>query len=231
MRNSTIAITITAALLCSCGASRATDDGAHVGPDHRDHAMTHGFGDVERWLERFEEPGREAWQKPERVVALMETAAGMTVADIGAGTGYFMSYLSGAVGRDGRVLALDIEPALVDYMRERAARGSLANVQARLIGPDDPGLEEASVDRVLIVNTWHHIAHRVGYAGKIAAGLKPGGRLLIVDFTLESSKGPSAEHKLSAAAVVEELTAAGMTARVLAEDLPEQYVVEGGRIP
>jgi len=150
----------------------------------------------------------------------------MTAADIGAGTGYFLPYLSGAVGPDGKVLGLDIEPNLVEHMKKRAAAEGLSNAEARVVAPDDPGLEAGSVDRVLIVDTWHHLPDRVAYAKRIAAALTPSGRLYIVDFTLDSDRGPSPEHKLTPEAVIAELGAAGLAARVLEEDLPDQYVVE-----
>jgi len=194
---------------------------------HGGHGMTHDFSDVDKWVKAFDDPERAAWQKPEHVVALMEMAPGMTAADIGAGTGYFLPYLSKAVGPDGKVLGLDIEPNLVEHMKKRAAAEGLSNVEARVVQPDDPGLGAGSADRVLIVDTWHHLPDRVAYAKKIAAALAPGGRLYIVDFTLESERGPSPEHKLTPEAVIAELEAAGLAARALEEDLPDQYVVEG----
>ena len=197
---------------------------------HGGHGMAHDFSDVDTWVAAFDDPTRGEWQKPEHVVALMEIAPGATVVDLGAGTGYFLPYLARAVGAEGKVLALDAEPNLVDHMTKRAAEEGLANVEARVVAPDDPGLAAGSVDRVLIVDTWHHIPDRAVYARRLAAALKPGGRILVVDFTPESDRGPAPEHKLSAEAVVAELVAGGLEARALAEELPDQYVVEA-RLP
>ncbi len=177
----------------------------------------------------FDSPERQAWQKPADVVALLGVEPGMTVVDLGAGTGYFLSYLSEAAGKGGRVLALDPEPDMIRFIAERAKRDKLANVEARQIPFDDPKLEPASVDRVLIVNTWHHIAKRADYAGKLLAALKPGGRVYIVDFTRDSPSGPPVEERLKAEQVIAELAAGGLEAESVEEKLPRQYVVVGRR--
>jgi SAM-dependent methyltransferase len=215
------AVLMACLLAAACGGGEKACGGGHQGG----HGMTHDFSDVDKWVAAFDDPARAEWQKPEQVIALMEIAAGMTAVDIGAGTGYFLPYLSRAVGPGGKVLGLDVEPNLVDHMKKRAAKEGLANAEARVVLPDDPGLDPASVDRVLIVDTWHHLPDRVAYAKKIAAGLTPQGRLYVVDFTLESERGPAPKHKLSEEALIAELEAAGLAARVLDEDLPDQYVV------
>jgi hypothetical protein len=177
----------------------------------------HRFDDPEEWAKRFETPEREAWQKPDSVVEMMSVLPGMVVADLGAGTGYFLPHLSRAVGETGRVLALDVE------------REELFNVKPRAVPPDDPALPPAGVDRVLIVNTWHHIADRVKYTERLAKGLAPTGSVWIVDTTQESPMGPPAAERLSPATVVAELTAGGLEAEVVPANLPYQYVVVGRR--
>jgi SAM-dependent methyltransferase len=189
----------------------------------------HPFKDASSWARVFDAPDRDAWQKPKDVVAAMAIAPGMVVADLGAGTGYFLPYLSRAVGDQGRVLALDIEPDMVAHMTARAEHEKLGNVVAQLVKPDDPGLPPESVDRVLIVDTWHHIDARPGYATKLRAALRPGGTVTIVDFTLESSHGPPKEHRLRPEVVLEELAQGGLRAEVLKTALPDQYVVRGTR--
>lgn len=159
----------------------------------------------------------------------MDIAEGMTVADLGAGTGYFLPYLSRAVGESGKVLALDIEADMVRYMTERAAREHLGNVIAKVVTPDDPELAPNTVDRILIVDTWHHIPDRVAYARKLADAMTPEGRLVIVDFTKESDIGPPAAHRIAPKEVVAELRAGGLQAETLTNALPKQYVVVGRR--
>ncbi|HUH04418.1 MAG TPA: methyltransferase domain-containing protein [Kofleriaceae bacterium] len=200
---------------------------SHEPDDHFAGPQGHRFEHADEWAPRFDDPERDAWQRPDLVVKHLSLSDGMTVADLGAGTGYFLPHLSRAVGTSGKVLGLDVEPDMVRYMNERAAREQLANVQARVVGTDDPELAAASVDRILIVDTWHHIGARAAYAGKLAAALKPGGAVYIVDFTMETERGPPPKHRLRSADVIAELTAAGLRAELIAEDLPDQYIVVG----
>lgn len=193
--------------------------------------MNHRFDDPERWSKVFDNPERDAWQRPDDVVSHMAIAPGMTVADVGAGTGYFLGRLSEAVGPSGHVLAIDVEESLIEHITKRADENAWQNVEARVVPLDDPSLEPGSVDRILIVNTWHHIADRIEYAAKLAAALRTDGELHVVDFDLTSERGPSRDHKLTPEAVIEELAAAGMTATVIEESLPDQYIVVGKRAP
>ena len=183
------------------------------------------FDDVPYWQGVFDDPKRDAWQQPDRVVAALALAPGMVIADIGAGTGYFEKRLSEAVGDRGAVIAVDIEPDMVRYLRERAHREHTPNVEAHLGAPDDPKLAPGSVDRILIVDTWHHIEDRVAYAKKLGAALKPGGAIFVVDFTLETEKGPPKQHRFAPAQVIDELTQAGLTASLVEVTLPDQYIV------
>jgi ubiquinone/menaquinone biosynthesis C-methylase UbiE len=186
------------------------------------------FSAVERFARHFDGRERDAWQKPAEVVRFLELGAGQVVADIGAGTGYFLPHLSKTVGSQGRVLALDVEPNMVEYMKQRSKKGGFANVEPRLVTPGDPGLAPASVDHILIVNTWHHIDDRASYAVKLARALRPLGTLLVVDFTLDADLGPPKEHRLSAEQVVKELEGGGFRAEVVrGETLPKQYLVRG----
>lgn len=195
----------------------------HEHHDHASHSMHHRFEHADEWAKQFDDPARDAWQQPDKVVAAMSITPGMTVADVGAGTGYFESRLSAAVGPNGKVVAVDIEPDMVRYMNERRVREKTFNVEVRLGSADDPKLDAA--DRILIVDTWHHIDNREAYAKKLAAALKPGGMVFVVDFKLESEKGPPKHMRLAPAQVIAELSAAGLQARVVEVGLPDQYVV------
>jgi ubiquinone/menaquinone biosynthesis C-methylase UbiE len=200
---------------------------AHAGGGHHDGSgFKHGFKDAEKWSKVFDASERDAWQKPAEVVTAMNLSAGLVVADIGAGTGYFLPHLSKAVGESGQVLGLDIEPDMVAFMTTRAEKEQLANVKARQIPTDGPGLDAASVDRILIVDTWHHIDARPAYAAKLKDALKPGGAVYVVDFTLEANQGPPKEHRLAAEVVAKELEAGGLTTKILEETLPDQYIIE-----
>ena len=156
---------------------------------------------------------------------LLALAPGHTVVDLGAGTGYFLPHLAPAVQPGGRAVGLDLEPKMVAYMEKRIARERISGAEARVVTPADPGLAAGSVDRVLVVNTWHHIENRVDYARKLHQALRPGGFVLVVDFTMETRRGPPPAARLAPALVVGELTRAGLTAEVVDESLPDQYVV------
>jgi ubiquinone/menaquinone biosynthesis C-methylase UbiE len=196
---------------------------------HAHHAMHHRFEKADEWAPVFDDPQRDAWQKPDAVVSALAIVPGMTVADIGAGTGYFEKRLATAVGERGGVIAIDIEPDMIRYMGERAKREGTPNVEPRLGAADDPKLAAASVDRILIVDTWHHIDDRVAYGKKLAAALKPGGFVAVVDFTLETAKGPPKQHRLPPSEVIDELTQAGLTAAIVDAGLPDQYIVKASR--
>ena len=136
------------------------------GHDAHSRHLEHRFDDPERYARSFDDPARDVWQMPERVIAALDIAAGEAVADIGAGTGYFTVRIAEQTAAR-VVFAVDIEPAMVDHVRERAAEAGLAQVAGVLAAPDSPNLPEP-VDVALIVNTFHHIADRVAYSGGCA---------------------------------------------------------------
>jgi SAM-dependent methyltransferase len=215
------------ALLAGCGGGSAPAGEPVAAPGGHEHhgPAGHRFERAEDWARLFDDPSRDAWQKPDEVVALAELAQGMTVVDLGAGTGYFLSRLSRAVGPGGGVIATDIEPDMVRYMKERAGREKLTNVQALIAPSDDVGIPPETADRILIVDVWHHIVDREKYAARLARALKPGGAAVIVDFTLESRRGPPPAYRLAPERVVAELGAGGLAAALATETLPDQYVI------
>ena len=201
----------------------------HAGHDQASHAggMTHDFKGAEEWSKVFDDPARDQWQRPDEVAALLQIKPGMTVADVGAGTGYFIGRLAAAAGDKGQVIATDLEPDMVRFLEERARREGWKNVRAVQVSAEDPGLAAAAVDRILVVDVWHHLGERRAYAAKLAASLRPGGRIAVVDFTLDARRGPPAKHRLPPAAIMEDLRAAGLVAELATESLPDQYVVIG----
>lgn len=188
------------------------------------------FSDTQGFARAFDDPARDAWQRPAEVVELMRIEPGSVVADLGAGTGYFIGWLSRAVGEQGKVLALDVEPKMIEHLAQRAEQQGLRNVTPHLVPLDDPQLQPGSVSRVLIVNTWHHIDDRSRYAAKLAPALAAGGELWIVDFTLDSDVGPPARFRLGPEQVLAELQGGGLRAEVVTdEQLPKQYIVRAFR--
>jgi len=194
----------------------------HAG--HHGGGMPHRFEDADAWARSLDDPARDAWQQPDRVLGALALTPAMVVADIGAGTGYFAVRLARAVPR-GQVIATDIEPDMIRYLTERARREGLANLRAVQTPPDSPQLAASSVDRVLVVNVWHHLGDRAAYAKQLAEALRPGGQIAVVDFKLDSSHGPPRPHRLAPEAIAADLRAAGLATEVSAVDLPEQYIV------
>jgi ubiquinone/menaquinone biosynthesis C-methylase UbiE len=195
-------------------------------PRHADDGATshRSFADVDHWIGVFEDPERAAWQKPEELVAALPLKPGMAVADLGAGTGYFLPYLNRAVGPHGAVYALEPELSLLAHLRERIEKEQLNSVVPILASFDDPRLPEQSTDLVLIVDTYHHIDHRLDYLSKLRRALKPLGRVAIVDWLKRPlPKGPPPEHKLARDQVVAEMTRAGFELRQSPDLLPYQY--------
>jgi SAM-dependent methyltransferase len=219
----------------ACGSSSSSPQPVVPQPAPLDHGHAahvhhgpggHRFEKADDWAPMFDDPKRDEWQRPDAVVAALSLAPGMAVADVGAGTGYFESRLAAAVGSDGKVLAVDIEPDMVRYLGERATRENTPQVRPLLGTATDPKLPGASLDRILVVDTWHHVEGRVDYARKLAGALKPGGAIFIVDFTLESERGPPKAHRLAGDRVRAELEQAGLRATVVDVGLPDQYMIK-----
>jgi len=221
------------ALAAGCNTRSSQNEPAKAAPaPHHEHSSgsERGLPDLQTYAHRLDNPARDEWQRPEEVIELLECSPGMTAVDLGAGTGYFLRHLSVAVGDEGRVLALDLNLATIDVLLARIQIEDLENVRPAVAAPDDPGLAKRSVDRILIANTWHHISGRVDYAEKLLASLRPGGLLLIVDFTMDSPDGPPPTRRLARHTVAAELEAAGFVVQILEESLPYQYVI-AGRVP
>jgi cyclopropane fatty-acyl-phospholipid synthase-like methyltransferase len=194
---------------------------AHHQPS--DGHLHHHFDDADRWAQHFEDPARDAWQKPDEVLAALELAPDALVADIGAGTGYFPVRVAKRVPR-GRVYGVDLSPSMVAYLAQRAQREGLANLTAIQATEDDARLPEA-VDLVMLVDTYHHLDDRPAYFRRLAGQVRPGGRLVVIDFKLSSSMGPPASAKVPPEAVAAELAEAGWVLKASPELLPEQYLL------
>jgi arsenite methyltransferase len=192
------------------------------------HDMHHGFHHADQWVQRFDDPARDAWQQPDEVIRALDLAPTMTVADVGAGTGYFAVRLARVVPQ-GQVIATDLEPDMVRYLDERAAREQLPNLRAVQATASKSGLAAGSVDAILIVDVWHHIGSRTCYARDLATALRPRGKLVIVDFKLDATRGPPAAMRLAPEQIIADLVSAGFTATVSPTTLPDQYIVVAER--
>jgi cyclopropane fatty-acyl-phospholipid synthase-like methyltransferase len=187
---------------------------------HPDH-MEHRFNHPELSAKSFDDPARDAWQMPERVITALDLKPGAVVADLGSGTGYFTVRLARSKAAP-KVYGADIEPAMVSYLRERAAKEGLTNIVAIQAAADTPNLPEP-VDVILIVDTYHHLADRVAYFRKVAASLKPGGQVAIIDFKPDSPEGPPKEYRFSPEKFEAEMSQAGYRLAKQYEFLPRQH--------
>jgi len=204
-----------AALVLAASASPGAEEAHH----------RHGNpSDLDGYIARLEDPARDAWQKPEEVVASLGLAPGATACDVGAGPGYFALRLARAVGPEGRVLAVDVEPRMVETLRDRLQSARLTNVTPILSLPEDPLLPAGACDLVLVVDTYHHFPDGLDYLRRLGRALKPGGRIVNIDYhKRETPVGPPLERRVAREAFLEVATRAGL---VLVEEktlLPHQY--------
>jgi ubiquinone/menaquinone biosynthesis C-methylase UbiE len=181
----------------------------------------HSFGDAEKWSHVFDDPERDAWQKPHQVIQALGLKPDAVLADIGAGTGYFAVRLANMVPA-GKVYAVDVEPDMVRYLAERAQKEKRPNLVAVQAQAGDPRLP-AKVDLALFVDVYHHIDDRGRYFRKLAGSLAPGGRVAVIDFRMDSPSGPPKAARIAPERVKAELAAAGY--RLVEEHgfLPRQY--------
>lgn len=185
------------------------------------HTHDHSFSGAAHWAKIFDDPKRDAWQKPHEVIQALKLKPDAVVADIGSGTGYFSARFAHRVPQ-GRVYGLDTEPDMVKYLADRAKREGLKNVTAVQAKPGDPRLPEKA-DVVILVDVYHHVENREQYFRQLQASLKSGGRLAIIDFRMGSPEGPPQAARIAPEQVKTELQRAGY---VLAEEhgfLPNQY--------
>lgn len=138
--------------------------------------------DVQVWVDRWESESREIYASRSAIVEALDLRAGMRIADVGAGTGLFLQPFSEAVGAQGRVFAIDIAPAFVRHIEERARRLGLKNVETILSTPVSAGLPVAGVDVVFVCDTYHHFDDPQAMLRSIHQALRRGGRLVVVDF-------------------------------------------------
>jgi predicted methyltransferase len=188
------------------------------------HTHAHGFGDAQKWSKIFDDPQRDAWQKPHEVIEALALAPDAVVADVGAGTGYFAVRLAHKVPK-GRVYAIDTEANMVQHLASRAREGSLKNITAVLGSPDDPRIPDKA-DLVLFVDVYHHIENRERYFRNVAKALKAAGRVVIVDFRMDSPHGPPRSARIEPQQVKAELAAAGYELAREHAFLPYQYFLE-----
>ncbi len=180
--------------------------------------------DSKAYIAMLDDPARDAYQKPHEVITALALRDGERIADIGAGSGYFSLRFAQHVGTRGQVLAVDISPDMIVHLNQRVRDAGFENVRTILALPDDPLLAPASVDRVFICDTWHHIGNHPQYLAGLKKDLRPGGQVIIIDFQkAEMPVGPPPEMRVSRADVVAEFERNGFRLMKEHSFLPYQY--------
>jgi ubiquinone/menaquinone biosynthesis C-methylase UbiE len=175
------------------------------------------------WLER---PEREDEEQPTRVIEALGLKGGETVVDFGAGSGYYTFRLAQAVGPKGAVIAADIEPKMLEFIRQRAARENMTHVGLVQTTATDPKLPANRIDWVLFVDVYHELSHPYEVMTKIRDSLKPGGRVALVEYRKEDPAVRIKEvHKMSEEQIIKELTAVGLRYVETVRTLPIQHLV------
>jgi SAM-dependent methyltransferase len=175
------------------------------------------------WLER---PEREREEAPSKAIPALDIKPGQTVADVGAGSGYYTVRLAEQVGPAGRVIATDIQPEMLSLLRNRVSRERLANVEVVQAFETDPRLPQGQVDVILMVDVYHELARPQEMLRQLRSALKPDGRLVLVEFRRESAWVPIREdHKMSVKEAQMELTAEGYRFERVIDVLPWQHIL------
>jgi predicted methyltransferase len=201
---------------CVCVALGVASAGAQAPHTHQ-----HRFDDADKWSQVFDDPKRDAWQKPHEVIQALALKPDAVVADIGAGTGYFSVRFAHMVPQ-GRVYAVDTEPAMVQRVAKRAKELALGNLTSLRASPQDLGLPEKA-DLIVFVDVYHHVEQRDAYLRKLRNALKPGGRVAVVDFRMDSPVGPPRSARVAPAQVKLEMERAGYRLAQEHDFLPNQY--------
>jgi arsenite methyltransferase len=180
--------------------------------------------DSKAYIAYLEDPQRDVYQKPHEVIMALSLREGETVADIGAGSGYFTFRLASPVGEKGRVYAVDTGPDMILHMNRQIRDMKLRNIVTVLSAPDDPLLMDGSIDRFFICDTWHHIQNQAQYLALMKKMLKPGGQVIMIDFQKrELPVGAPMEMKIARKDLVQQMESNGFKLVREHTFLPYQY--------
>ncbi len=196
----------------------------HEPHGHGAHGRHGNPDDLAAYIAKMEDPGRDAWQRPDEVLRALGLKKGQTVCDIGAGPGYFALRAARVVGETGHVFAIDVEEAILSVLRERVSRDGARNVTPVLSLPGDPLLPPGACDLILIVDTYHHFPDGVAYLKTLRRSLARRGRIVNIDFhRRELPVGPPVEHKVAREDFLRDAAAAGLGIAAEPTFLPYQY--------
>ena len=204
--------------------TRAQHDPDGIGKFYLGREIAHvmGPGGVP-WLERSQ---RESEERPQLTIDALDIEPGQTVADLGAGSGYYTFRIAPLVGERGSVLAIDVEPRMLRIISERARRDGVKNVTTVLGTPSDPNLEPNSIDLLFMVDVYHELEYPFEVMSKVREALKPGGRVALIEYRAEDPAVMiKPVHKMTERQIIKELTAAGFRHQKTIRSLPLQHLV------
>ena len=204
--------------------TRALHDPDGIGKVYLGREIAHvmGPGGVP-WLER---PEREAEERPQLLIEALAIKPGQTVADLGAGSGYYSFRIAALVGKQGKVLAIDVEPRMLRIIAERARREQIANVVTVLSTASDPNLPANTIDLLFMVDVYHELEFPLEMMLGVRKALKPGGRVALVEYRAEDPDVMIKPlHKMTERQIIRELTAAGFRHEQTISTLPLQHLV------
>lgn len=203
----------------------ASRDG--IGKFYAGREIAHVMGHLgASWLDR---PEREQEERTDLLLKALDLKPTDVVADIGAGTGFFTFQMAPKVLK-GKVLAVDIQPEMIEYLNEGKTKRKIANVQPVLGTESDPKLTANTVDLAILIDAYHEFSYPREMMSRIATSLKPGGRVALVEYRAEDPNVPIKElHKLSVAQATKEMKAVGL--KLLKNDnrLPQQHIMFFGK--
>ena len=233
----TLALTLTGFVSCAVTAqtaaapryeTRAIHDPDGTGTFYmgREIAQVMGPGGME-WLDRAQ---RDTEEHPSQVLNALQLHSGEVVADLGAGSGYFTFRMAPRVGNTGKVLAVDVQPEMLQTLRQRASAQKITNVQVIQASETDPHLPKNALDLVLLVDVYHELAHPYEVMQAVRDALKPDGCVVFVEYRQEDPNVPIKElHKMSVAQLDKEMAAVGLAPVRTIETLPQQHILIFGK--
>lgn len=187
------------------------------------HEAHRRHGDPAAYIAALEDPARDAYQKPREVIEALRLKEGEVIADIGAGSGYFTLRLAHHLGEKGHVYGVDISPDMIRHLNRRISDAGLLNVSTILALPDNPLLPRP-VDRFLIVDVWHHVENQPAYLALMKKMLKPGGRVVMIDFHKKDLPvGPPSAMKIAREDLLRQMEEHGFKLVEEHTFLPYQY--------
>jgi protein-L-isoaspartate O-methyltransferase len=203
---------------------RKEHDPNGIGKFYMDREIAQVMGhEAAGWLER---PEREKEEQPTKLLEALKVQPGDVVADVGAGSGYLSFRLAEVVGDKGKVLAEDIQPEMLDIIRKRMKDKKVANVEPILGTITDPKLPKAGVDLILMVDVYHEFDHPLEMTEAMVKALKPGGRLVFVEYRLEDQDVPiKLVHKMSQKQVAKEMAPHPLRYVKTLDGLPWQHII------